>query len=124
MVDFTSLSNVAQRLIQENGRSITLTNHSDVANNASKPWLGDNSSGGETLTVIAAFFDPAQGDREGSLVEEGAKRALIADNDVGAFPISTDRTRLVDGSTTYRIAQVRTVQPATKNVYYELILVT
>ena len=62
MVDLTPLIAVAQRLITENGRSVTLVQFDTVPTSASQPWKGNadpRATPAAELPIDAAFVNPS-----------------------------------------------------------------
>ena len=121
MVDFVRLSATAQRLIGANGRTVTLQNRTTTPVDVNKPWLGTTASG-TSVSVTAVILDYDNDQVDGTLVQAGDRRALVADDDIDDFDISAGTTTLIDGSNTYSIESVMPIQPATKAVIYTLQL--
>ena len=78
-LDYTSFQNLAERLIEENGRTISLVRR-DQANptDPAKPWRGSTEADEITVVVKGVFVEYEKMDFDGSLVRRGDKRVLIA----------------------------------------------
>ena len=120
MVDYVSLAATAERLINQNGRDVSLLRNERTPSDPANPHRG----GGTTVTTLGplrAVLIPFESDnQEGTLVRRNEKRAFVAAN-VAAGEIETF-DQLVDGSTTWKIVDVDTINPGSVRVMYDLQL--
>lgn len=121
MVSYSSLAAVAQRLIDENGRDITITLKDRAAANPSEPWRANGSSDTVVGPVRAVVVPYSTQDVDGTLVQREDKRALVAALDVD--PSVLENFDLVtDGSDVWRVVASRIVNPGDTRVIYALQL--
>lgn len=126
--DYDAAQLRAQRLIHENGRTITLVQRSRTPTDPAKPWLGTEST--DTATSIIALFIPS-GQIQGAM----GVRSMFRDEEVmdkkQAFIAALDLTEnlesfdfVQDEGLVYSIDQVRTLNPGPKRILHELLLET
>ncbi len=122
MVDFAALTVTAQRLISENGRSITLVSFDDTLQNPSRPWLGPadpRATPASTLVVDAVFVPPSGAAALGlslqtvDLLKNAEQVAIISPGvDVGLEPFQ----EIIDGTTRWKIMMTEVLRPASQTV--------
>jgi hypothetical protein len=122
------LRGVADRLIQENGRAVSIQKRSTTPADPSKPW-GPASEVVTTTTTdtYGVFFGERAGDVEARLsavsrlvlspVEENQALVYIPGS-IGVVPAIADQ--LVDGDRTLEILKVETVNPGDLTIMYIL----
>lgn len=120
MARFESARALAQRLLLRNGVSATLRRYSETVADASKPWR----SGTTTATDYTApmVFVPAGEDDsyvEGQLTHMAGIKILIAGDDLTVTPNLKDE--VINGSDTWRIVNVKTVEPNNEQVVHVLL---
>lgn len=133
MVDYAKLAATAKRLIEANGRSVTLFKSNTVPANAGQPWRGPDSSadpeedeGGETLTVTVCFV-PARGtnlseearEREETIVKDGVEYALIATNSLPDGTNVREFNAMQDGDNLWRVKFVGELRPGGTGLMWE-----
>ena len=124
MVDFVKLAATAKRLIEKNGRDITLVTPADtVLRDANKPWRGVDmarNNGNEVELIVKAAFlqvgtDTQFGEDEESestlLIRDNSKIFLIASTSLGVSDIRSF-TEIRDGTTVYNIVNITILKPA------------
>ena len=126
MVDILSLLATAQRLITENGRSVTFVDHSEVLSNTSKPWLGPTSARTPpkaTLVIDAVFVEPALASKFGVEFEtedliKNAKQIMMVSTttDLSIFE------EVIDGEIYWKIIGLEILKPG-KIAILEFVLV-
>lgn len=129
---YDSLKVVADSLIQEFGKAVTLRREASTFADSDAPWEGPATSGGDTqaITATAVFFDLSNdpftttgaGIGRGSTpVEEHRGRVLV--EAVSALPeeIGTDWV-IDDGTRRYEITTARPVNPGGTLIYYEMLV--
>ena len=100
---YQALQTTAQSLISEFGRSVTLRRTNPGAYNAAT----HSHSGGSTVdrTVMAVFTAYKQTEIDGTIIQRGDSRVLIA----GYEPIKGDQ--IIDGTDVYNVIERETVKP-------------
>jgi hypothetical protein len=58
MVDYIAIAATAKRLVEANGRAVTLTGLKGVAANAAQPWDGPTDLVGAPLPLFGVFVPP------------------------------------------------------------------
>lgn len=132
MVDFDSLSRVAQRLIEANARQVTLRRANTAAASAGEPWRGPagtiaTGSGGATLSVLACFVPPGGSgmgrelrDMVGKMTVDADQVALVASRSAGVDLTSFET--VLDGGRTWKIVRADELRPATVSLIWVLYL--
>jgi hypothetical protein len=138
MVDYVKLAATALKLIEKNGRAVTLVKLSEVPANASEPWKGPASAsvsvgepgalgaGKVGIEVIACFvsfsdtdlaelFGPANG------VRRGQKTVFVAGDSVAPEELRSF-DRLIDGADVWSIESVDTLRPGDVSLLHYLVL--
>ena len=127
MVDFIKFRNLAERLIEENGRTLSLVRR-DQGNptNPAQPWRGSTEAATITVAVLGVVIDFEKEDFDGSLVRRGDKRILISDKSVideggGASNLQIeDYDHILDGTTRWKILTVNLIEPGDTRIMYDL----
>lgn len=129
MVDFTSLRLTAERLINENGRALTLQRH-DQSNPlvVAEPWRTPDPAGANvvSLAVLGVFTEFEKEDFDGSLVRRGDKRVLIAAKDLEDVQTGTENIKiedfdtLLDGTEIWKILSAEVIEPGSLRVLFDL----
>lgn len=119
MVDYAKLSTVAETLIEENGRTITLIKRSRTVSDATKPWRGVSATNAVELSLKGVFDNYKEQDIDGDLIRRGDQMLLIAHNDVSSNEIETF-DEVTDGTDTWKIISVKLIKPGNTRIYYEL----
>jgi hypothetical protein len=124
-----ALIDTAVRLIEKNGRPVSIRRTSTTTGDPAKPWggAGDTTTATDELTTAVFFNENAQ-DLEARLstagqlvvspVEQSKVLVYLAARDIGVAPTIADK--LVDGSRVLEIQQVETVQPGSQVILYIL----
>jgi len=121
VVDFVSLLATAQRLITENGRSITFIRHDKTLQDTDEPWKGPASARGTpdaTSVHDAVFVEPASAVRLGiATVQED----LIMKSDqimiLAAGVVDLTRFQeVLDGGTYWKITVIKDLKPGSTTV--------
>lgn len=137
MVNYAKLAVTAEKLIEKNGRSVTLVKRSTVPETPSEPWKGpvdevytDGTPGAlgdkAGVVVFAAFVDVSS-DSElaefftslGGEVRRGTKAALVAGLSVTPEAIE-EFDVVVDGDDVWNIESTDTLRPGTVVLLYAL----
>lgn len=126
-LNYTSLRATAERLIEENGRTLTLV-RKDQGNpvDPAKPWRASTGAAEITVDVIGVVLEFEKDEVDGTLVLKTDKRVFVADKSVvdeggsAANLKIEDYSDLVDGTTRYRIINPTTIEPGGQRIYYDL----
>ena len=129
MVDFVRLANTAKRLIDENGRSITINQKSSVSIDTNRPWGRAVTTNIDTLTTIALEAS-AMGSRAGGrksfiteeLLRQDQKSFLVNAVDAGIKDL-TVFDEIVDNEENYVVERVDIFQPGTVILLYEFVVI-
>lgn len=122
MVDFAPLIVTAQRLIGENGRSVTLVEFDSTLSDAARPWLGPadpRTVPDSSLVLDAVFVEPSSGVSLGLALETDD---LIKNSDqimivsAGAAVDLTVFGEVIDGSTRWKIETIKILKPGSEIV--------
>ncbi len=120
MADFVALAATAERLIEANGRSVTVTKQGATAADPNKPWRTTPTPVAGSVTGLAVFVAPSS---LGYVVEnvDNVKRAeqvaLFAANNDGGSTLE-DFDVIIDGGTTWKILRAEVLQPASTRLLY------
>ena len=124
-LDYVSFRLLAERLINENGRSFTLT-RKDQGNpeTLSKPWRSSTKVAEISFAVVGVFVEFEKDEVDGTLVKRGDKRLFIAAKDIDdQAPANTnieDYDEITDGAIAYRIINAQVIEPGPTRIMYEL----
>ena len=125
-LNYTNFRNLAERLIEENGRTLTLV-RLDQGNPAdpAKPWRESTDVGEITFAVLGVFIEFEKEDFDGTLVRRGDKRILVADQSVvdasNASNLKIEDYDFVqDVSTRWKIMTAETIEPGPLRIFYDL----
>lgn len=126
-LNYANLANTAERLIEENGRSLTLIKGGEVVADVNKPYGPDTTTGDLSYTVIGVIVEFENEAFDGTLIMRGDKRALVAHNSVvdeaGAGSVEIEKfDRLLDGLVDWKIENVISWQPGDTRIFYDLQL--
>jgi hypothetical protein len=127
MVNYTNFRNLAERLIEENGRTLTLVkldegNPVDVA----EPWRASTEADEISFDVLGVFIKYEKDAIDGEFIMQGDKQVLIAaksveDESGSAAEIAIeDYEEIVDGGQRWRIMDVDLIEPGPSRVLYDL----
>lgn len=123
------LGDAAERLIRENGRSISILSTTNVVGDPAKPWgSATDTFTTSTVSTIGVFLDEMASDLEARLsavsrlvlspVETNQSVVYIAAKGLGVEPSTADK--IVDGDRTLEIKRVQKVQPGDEVFLYIL----
>lgn len=126
-LNYTRLRQTAERLIEENGRVLTLV-RKDQGNpvDPAKPWRASTEESEITVDVIGVFIEYEKDEVDGTLVLRGDKRILVADKSVtdeggSASNLNIeDYSDIVDDGTRYRIINPAILEPGSLRMLYDL----
>lgn len=108
MTDFNEFVDLAQELITENGRSVTLVEHQD--GNSDKPW---DDSGNDTSVTVTGCFIPSSSSGFGYQMATDAELARVSQVLLLPGPNDYSNIRTIkDGGTEWNVEWVKLLQPA------------
>ena len=127
MVDYVSFQNLAERLIEANGRDLSLVRRDqDNPVDPAKPWRGSTEAATITVVVKGVFVDFEKQDFDGSLVRRGDKRVLIAAKSVtdeggsAANLKIEDYDHVLDAGVRWKIITAELVEPGPLRILFDL----
>ncbi len=129
MVDYTRLANTAQRLIDKNGRAITIVKLSRVNDDPNFPWRGNETprvSVNDTISTIGVFVEPYSLARFGFLSsdDELIKRAeqvvMVSGNGTSQKDLSLFDEIIDFDNTRWKIDRTNRLRPAENTLIYAL----
>lgn len=133
MVNFTNAAATAKRLVEANGRSVSLVKHNRTPDSSSAPWRGSattpaSGTGGDPGTsVLACFVSDAGGlgrevrDLDGQLVTEFDQTCLVAATSAPGIDLEA-YDRVLDGGVSWKIVGRAQLKPASTSVLWVLAL--
>lgn len=127
MVDYVAFRSLAERLIEANGRDISLVRR-DQGNptDPAKPWRDSTEVATITVVVKGVVIEFEKEDFDGTLVRRGDKRILIADKSVideggsAANLKIEDYDHVLDGGTRYKILSAELIEPGPLRIMFDL----
>ena len=127
MVDYVSFQNLAERLIETNGRVLSLVRR-DQGNliDPAKPWRGSTEAAEIVVVVKGVFIEFEKEDFDGTLVRRGDKRVLIAAKSVTDEGGSAsnlkieDYDHILDATTRWKIITVELIEPGPLRIMFDL----
>ena len=120
---FDSSAALAQRLIDLNGETATLTVFASQTQDPDRPWLSEDSAE-QAVPVRAVFLnyntiDAGRTYAEGSEIHRDDKKVLIAAKGLTLDPSLQGNITRADG-TVFRIVKIRVLDPAGQKILFEL----
>lgn len=127
MVNYASFRNLAERLIEENGRDLSLVRR-DQGNpvDPTKPWRDSTEAAEITVVVKGVVIEFEKEDFDGSLVRRGDKRILIADKSVideggsAANLQIEDYDHILDETVRWKILDANVIEPGDTRIMFDL----
>lgn len=135
MTDFVKAAATAKRLVEANGRAVTLFLSNRTPDDPSKPWRGSSSQphpskDGAQIPVTMAFV-PASGSGFGKMIQDTGGSLVVAFDQVGLLASDSiparfapkdveecDRVR--DGDDIWKVITRGHLRPATKSLLFVL----
>ena len=126
-LNYTSFQNLAERLIESNGRTLSLVRR-DQGNpvDSAKPWRESTEAAEITVTVLGVFIEFEKEDFDGTLVRRGDKRVLIAAKSVTDEGGSAsnlkieDYDHVLDATTRWKIITAELIEPGPLRIMFDL----
>lgn len=117
MANFAKLAATAKRLIEKNGRTVTLKKRGQAVADPTHPWRGADEAGVVSVDVKAVILDYVLTPDTSDFVKRGLKRALVAA--LSATEDLRDFTIMTDGAETWELLECKTLAPADTRLLYE-----
>jgi hypothetical protein len=126
-IDYTRMRLVAERLVEENGRTVSLIRTDRVTDtDPTKPWRGTDGTLEITANVTAVLVPFELEDFEGSLVQRGDMQAIVAAKSVSDDGVSNVEVEtydyLLDGLDRWKIMDAQSINPGGTRIVYMLQL--
>jgi hypothetical protein len=118
VVDFAPLLATAQRLISENGRSVTFIRHDETLADPLQPWLGPadpRATPDASLALDAVFVEPSSAVKLG-IASETDDLILNSEQIMIVAPTATDLKQfqeVIDETIYWKITEMTTLRPGT-----------
>lgn len=126
-LNYTNFRTLADRLIGENGRDLTLVRRDQAnATDPAKPWRGSTEAATISTVVKGVFVEYEREDFDGSLVRRGDKRVLVAAKDVedetsGSLNVKIeDYDHILDVGVRWKIITAELIEPGSQRIMYDL----
>lgn len=125
-LNYENLANTAERLIEENGRDLTLIKGSETVADPTKPWREDLVAGETRFTIKGVIVRYDNEDIDGTLIKRGDRQALVAHNSVEdestGSVIIEKFDRVLDGGVDWKIIEVTSWEPGDTRIFYDMQL--
>jgi hypothetical protein len=121
VADFSRMAATAQRLIEANGRPVTIIKHGANPQDSDKPWRAGSQYPVATVTGRAVFVAPSDlGHRVQDVdnVRRAEKVALFAAVNDGGHQLETFDV-IEDGDSVWYIIKAEVLQPAATRLLYQ-----
>lgn len=119
-INYVALADTAKRLIEVNGRELTLAKASRDLNSSADPWRG--TVGPSASAVAVGIIVPYMAeDMEDGVIRREDQRLFIAVNSVVGVAVETFDT-VLDGAKRWKIVKVELVKPGAVGVVYDIQL--
>lgn len=120
MADFSALAATAQRLIDANGREVSVVKRGSYAQDTDKPWRATDDYPETVVTGKAVFVsgsDLGHNVRDAENVRRADKVALFAADNDGGNHLEEFHV-IVDGDAEWKITNAEVLQPADTRLLY------
>lgn len=122
-INYVQLAKIAQTLIQQNGRTLTITLRSRTPADPTMPWRGPNLADSNSITVIGVVVENRETDPKDELVRGGDKQAWISALDTDPALVEQYDVLLdSENNEFWKIDKVDTIGPGATRVAYKLTL--
>lgn len=119
MANYARLAATALRLINANGRSVTLTKRSQTPLDAAQPWRGNNPTGDVPVTLKGVFSSDTADAETAEIIRRGNKVFLIAASATAADLRLYSKMTDSDG-TIFEVVKARLVKPGDTALLWKL----
>lgn len=108
----------AKITLDKKGRKITFVKEGEISSDLNQPWRGTVGAA-KTFDTIGVFISYESKDIDGELIRVFDKKVLVNAIDSSAYDLSTF-DKIIDGSTTWKIQNVKALQPANQIILNEV----
>lgn len=118
----------AKRLIEANGRDVTLIRKNDYVTDSNKPWRGNDGNNNmepvdeEVGTIKAVVYPYNDRDIDGNNVRRGDSMMIIAHTSLSPVEDLKDIEFVDDGSRRYRVMNAGKIAPGDTIIAYQFQL--
>ena len=112
--DYSSLASIANTLISDFGRSMTLRRRSHTVPDTDKPWEITESNTDYSITAVMDDYSAREVD--GATIQEGDRRVMFAASGLSITPEAGDQ--IIDDSIAYTIVHVEQLKPGDTALIY------
>jgi hypothetical protein len=124
MVDFARMQALAKRLIEANGRSVTLRRMERTPTDAAKPWRGSAARAvpEDTATVIGVFLDTISSRYLGLTIqrdgeEQGEQQLFLVATTSAPTKVLSSFDELLDGTQLWNIKALNVLRPGDDEIF-------
>lgn len=114
--DYATFATEIDALIDNMGKSVTLTIKPETPTDAAKPWRGTTGTP-TTAAVNAVEYDFELEAVDGTLVKRGDVQFIVAAKDLSAYNSKSVDT-ITDGSTVWGVQGVAPINPGGTNIAF------
>lgn len=123
MVNYVRAAATAKRLIEENGRDVTLVRKNQTSADNAKPWRGPATAVNVTVgTVKAVFYPIDEEDEKGGLLRRGEEKMMIAHDSLAVPEDLEDIDHVSDGGRIYKVVKACPLGPGDVRIAYEFVV--
>ena len=119
MANYTKLAQTAKRLIEKNGRTVTLRSVSPTPADPTKPWRARSDADVE-VSVIAVILDNKLTDEDEVL--RGTRKAYVAQESAPVVDLSDYGLLIESSGEQWKVDSVEILTPGDVVIYYKLML--
>jgi hypothetical protein len=127
MVNYVRSAATAKRLIEENGRTVTLYRKVRTPLDVNKPWRGPSTAAATpdpnvVGQVKAVIYPVKEEDVDDGLVRLGMQTAMVAHDSLQSPEDLSDIDAIKDGSYTYKVVKAVVIGPGDTKIVYQFYL--
>jgi len=126
--DYAPINATVKRLIEDRGRSFTLSIRDTAPADGSQPWRGPAEPGTDTTLIaigvnihsfLKSFFGTEYTDEDGKLIRRTGKSIMFAATSVSGIDMTLIDT-VTDGAVKYKVDRVNELAPGGTLILYEV----
>lgn len=123
MVNYVRAAATAKRLIEANGRDVTLVRKNQTPADAAKPWRQPASAVDVTVGTVKGVFYPIEEKLpDGSLVRKAEEKLMIAHDSLDPSQNLEDIDHVLDGMKKYKVIEACPLGPGDVRIAYEFLV--
>ena len=123
--NYTAFRELAERLIEENGRTITLVRQDqDNPTDPAKPWRSSTPEDEVTVDVLGVFTEYDKEVVDGEIIKRGDKLVWVAAKSVEDELTGTQNVKIEDydairdGTVRWKIVEANLIEPGDQRIVY------